>query len=467
MEIQSYSAFSIKRVTPGFWAYEADFIPPTSAYREKTESDLLSKGADYVVIHRTETDKWYMFYELVDMAIRLYIPAFIKTQELMLSGENNVYVQMLEYIIRTEGVLANRFFVFCPTLEATKLAKMLFSSIVDRGKHRKYESKSVCAFYTEPQQEDIRWLHRTKNAESEDTRQNGVLVERLDNYPNDDQVVRILRVTAQNHHLLKKWEEKEKQCVQQKDAAAALSDIQSTENRLLIRIRQILDTDKQANPEPETEPETKKSRTGPDPIEIRFNKAFNDIVRAKCSDVLESVYRYYYIAYTTVDTDLDLIIIFRYVERTDILPGQRVKMLHIDYTVRMLQGMFRRIELGTNYKIMLPSLSNVFKSVLKFNKAEFGVDRLEIYHLTRGSTSVLLRNLSEAGRNANLDKTLSPAAEDMIYPTDYFKMDMRICSGIGCINLATHAFATDTQQVHGFCGRECAAAHFRKNKILP
>jgi hypothetical protein len=64
--------------------------------------------------------------------------------------------------------------------------------------------------------------------------------------------------------------------------------------------------------------------------------------------------------------------------------------------------------------------------MLKFNKAEFGVDRLKIFHKTKGSTRMLTRDLSEKGENAGL-KLLKPVTEGTTYPTDYFKW---ICASV-------------------------------------
>lgn len=465
-------------MTHAFWADQENvktYDPPTSAYREKTESELLSNGADFVVIHTTEMGIWYMFYEIVVEALRLYLPTTIKLQELLQTEERNPYVRMLEFIIREERLRANKFFVFCPTKTHAILARLFFSFIFERGGlggDNVIELDAACAFYTVPDVNDnIVYRHEIFDMSFQRERKKQTLLERMDRYDNG-QVVQIIRVHKQHEALLIDWQEQENEAIQTvksvkegesfwtNDPDFSSTPRQVPDYKFKSMIREIFAS---VGKEGEEEPISKKPRS----LEMRFNKAFVDIFNTMCSEDV-----FYipcdFIAYTTVgDPPVpDLMISFDYITTSDPSANQRLPVLYINYTVRMMQGMLYRMKNGTAHKEELPNLSNLFKSVLKFNKAEFGVDRLKIFHKTEGSTRMLTRDLSKEGENAGL-KSLTPVTGAATYLTDFFKMDMRICSGIGCINLATHAFATDTQQVHGFCGRECAAAHFRKNKILP
>lgn len=459
--ITSFSSFKVGKVTPQFLNGDmgSTMILPTKTYREKIENPLLNMGANYVVMYQTQNEMMlYMFYELVSSSLRLYVPSIIKTPELLIKEEKNIYVQMLEFIIRLHGPDRNRFFVFCPTKLQTQLARMLFAHVLERGFDRVSEYKSAGAFYMDPTSDPnkITWLQELDDWSVIEKRQAGLFLERFYEYDNG-QTVYIIRITEQNRRVLKNWNDME-------DAMLKIvHDVEqgtiSNDGDLSDQVRKILE----AKVRIAGESDTKKSRS----LESRFNRAFVNILNATYSgDVLESysLEKYDFMAYTMVNTVPDLIIVFNYGTIWDAALDQRVPVLHISYTVRMLQGMMVRLEEGTAYTEELPNLSNVFKSVLRFNKAEFGVDRLQIYHQTEGSTRMLVRDLTQQGKDAGLEG-LRPADNNQIYPTNYFRMDLRICSGIGCFNLATHAFATDTQEIHAFCGPKCASNHhFQKTK---
>jgi hypothetical protein len=371
MEIQSYSAFSIKRVTPGFWAYEADFIPPTSAYREKTETNLLNKGADYVVIHRTETDKWYMFYELVDKALRLYLPTTIKLQELLQTEERNPYVRMLEFIIREERRIADRFFVFCPTKQHAGLARLLFSFIFERGADgdNVIELDAACAFYTAPSSadDDIVYRHEIFDKSFQRERKRETLLERIDRYDNG-QVVHIIRVHKQHKALLKYWQEQEVKAIQTVKSVkegeplwtndphfpSIAMPVPDYEFKSMIRDIFYFDSKKEEEPisKKGEEPISKKSGNIErifTKTEMRFNKAFVDIFNGNFS--VDAFSTGDFIAYTTVGDPLvpDLMISFDYITTYDRSAHQRLPVLYINYTARMMQGMLHRMKNGTAY----------------------------------------------------------------------------------------------------------------------
>lgn len=451
--ITSFSAFQVVNVTPEFLKSDVGktLLLPSKTYREKIENPLLNKGANFVVLYRTETGVNYMFYELIRWCLRLYVPSIIKTPELLIKEEKNIYVQMLEFIIRHHGPDRNRFFVFCPTKLQTQLARMLFAYVLERGFTRRSEYKSAGAFYMDPTTDPnrITWLHELDDWSVIEKRQAGLFLERFDEYDNG-QTVNIIRITEQHKRFLEALRDLED------GVLTIIHDVKegNYSHSLSDPIREILE----ANVRSAGESDAKKSRS----LTSRFNRAFADIWNATYSgEVLHSLDNYDFMAYTMVNNVLDLIIFFNYQTRWEAALDQRVSVLHISYTLRMMQGMMVRLEEGTAYTEELPNLSNVFKSVLKFNKAEFGVDRIEIYHQSEGSTRMLVRDLSQQGKDAGLERLRPAESGNQIYPTDYFRMDLRICSGMGCFNLATHALATDTQEIHAFCGHECAANYFQ------
>lgn len=434
----SVLGFQRVKVDPGFWESELGrtLTPPSNTYRDKIETPLLNNGANYVVIHTTtETDTWYMFYEVVGTSIRLYLPTTIKTQELLLTEERNAYVRMLEFIIRQESARTDRFFVFCPTKIHAGLARILFFFILAPNDRYVIESESLCVFYTILENDEIEYRH--KNDDYKNLRRSTkkeVFLERIDKYENE-QVVRIIRRNKHHERLLRHWQKREW------EAFEKVSDPDHADY-----IPGLADT--------EAEPTYKKTRDN----QSWFNRVLKNIFLHPYSrDAFETGD---FIAYTMVGDVPDLVITFDNLTLWDDSLLQNIPTLYINYTARTMLGMLYRQK---NQIAEIPNSSNVFKSVLKFSKAEFEVDRLRIVHTTEGSTRMLTRDLSREGEAANL-KNLRPTKTAATYLTKYFKMDMRICSGIGCINFATHAFATDTQQIHAFCGQECAAVHFRNKK---